>query len=531
MEMDLKKVGNLLREICEINEIDISELAKVLKMNKVEMNEVFLGNKALDDYSIKIISEIFKYDVEEFKKGNSILQNRAKSYEEAVLGGKKALEQFYHYCHVIQGNFSGKDYRNKTIQDYVIDFKSKECLEFLIDLNILDFSKRTDDLIFLFLKFGMEKELTKVGFFEYRKNISKETLLNQLSIVADANYAFAEIKNKIETNHFLAEIYLLALAKSGNKDATLKQIEFMLTANESMDTIIKTNSYQVREQDGRIYKLEYYNNSILFNHPYCQFDSTIYNYVIKNQDIKSLELLLKANVQNNLQNIFDFIIENNQFWAISYFEFDRNKEIIKRICLLDEAVIKKHFSIFLLPITNLIKTKKYQMAIEYYKNQKDIVNKIYAEIKDLDFRRVEDFKTPYCDSILKNWRARMPVNYQFYHDNKIETFARFLRSLGWAYDSSDFGFTIETALESKNSELIKIKMKEMKFYEKDRVLNDYTEGDLNIIKTMLDAGACFLIKGHSEEPILNWQGTEEEYTKQKRNMTKTNLMKLQLQDY
>lgn len=531
MEMDLKKVGNLLREICEINEIDISELAKVLKMNKVEMNEVFLGNKALDDYSIKIISEIFKYDVEEFKKGNSILQNRAKSYEEAVLGGKKALEQFYHYCHVIQGNFSGKDYRNKTIQDYVIDFKSKECLEFLIDLNILNFSKRTDDLIFLFLKFGMEKELTKVGFFEYRKNISKETLLNQLSIVADANYAFAEIKNKIETNHFLAEIYLLALAKSGNKDATLKQIEFMLTANESMDTIIKTNSYQVREQDGRIYKLEYYNNSILFNHPYCRFDSTIYNYVIKNQDIKSLEILLKANVRHDLQEIFDCIIEDGHFWAIPYFNFQSSKEIVKRICLLDEAVIKKHFSIFLLPITNLIKTKKYLMAIEYYKNQNDIIDKIYAEIKDLDNRRVEYFKTPYCDSILKNWRERLSVNYRFYHNNKIDAVSSFLRSLGWAYDSSDFRFTIETALESKNSELIKLKMKEMKFYEKDRILNDYTEGDLSIIKTMLDSGACFLIKGHSEEPILDWQGTEEEYTKQKRNMTKTNLMKLQLQDY
>jgi hypothetical protein len=84
----------------------------------------------------------------------------------------------------------------------------------------------------------------------------------------------------------------------------------------------------------------------------------------------------------------------------------------------------------------------------------------------------------------------------------------------------------ETVLKNGNIKFIKEYFNLLNDWEKDLTLNNYKGGDLEIVRALLEAGACFLVAGHSNPPSAK-DAYDLEY-QNRRDKTKTALTKLQL---
>ena len=86
--------------------------------------------------------------------------------------------------------------------------------------------------------------------------------------------------------------------------------------------------------------------------------------------------------------------------------------------------------------------------------------------------------------------------------------------------------SVEDVLRTGNIKFIKDYFSVCDDWEKDLALNNYKDGDLEIIKALLEVGANFIVNGHSCPPTIS-DATNPSY-QERRDKTKTALTKLQL---
>ncbi|MCL2375687.1 MAG: hypothetical protein FWC82_04110 [Firmicutes bacterium] len=87
------------------------------------------------------------------------------------------------------------------------------------------------------------------------------------------------------------------------------------------------------------------------------------------------------------------------------------------------------------------------------------------------------------------------------------------------------GLAVEDILKTNNLKFIKEYFSACDDWEKDLALNNYKDGDLEIVKILLEAGAHFIIQGHSTPPSPS-DALNPAY-QERRDKTKTALTKMQ----
>jgi hypothetical protein len=439
------------------------------------------------------------------------------SYSDRFTGSRVASEvinlDFRPYLLDVVVKDKGKD---KNIKNDIYRILVKN--NFFNELNELHFFSN------LILR-GFNQENLIYIFSEATKDIEK--YISNLPVAINA-YFVNLIKNKKEKK-------ILHYINQSNSEIDKNKVE-----KSSGDIVVKTIKRFPSKLDHDA-SLELLN--IIYPSGVLRLDANLSIDIINNFSYETAKKYINLTRPSLNENIINAIsIRKYQ----NLYDFFKKEEILKHnehiIKVGDVDILNKYIDIISFDIDSLIKNKNYDMAVKVFKKRKEYIDTFDNETTLKVMRWISDKKKPLVKADIKLLEIYNKICQQEHvikisdsgipHGDYREILSGVRKGLirddpnKYKFDFFPAKFSVGLVIGSCNYKFTKEFIEMLPDYIKDDILTKYIDGDLNVIKGLIDAGACYIC--NSVETVSDERNFNPERYYEKRDMSRTNLTKLWL---
>lgn len=571
--MDPKLTGAFIANLRNEKNWTQAELAKLLGLSDKTISKWESGSGYPDITIFPKLSQIFEVSIEELMSGNRIQKlDPMSNIEHAVIIGRTALDSLE-----IKGvHHTAVDEFGKDILDYVMKHESYEGLIFCFDKQLLVIESRdkvtsSDKKYFYYIKPKDSKnkktrvynpsgrqipnyssiinrilikggDITRLDKIEY---FNRDQILGyEIEPVFANNYPFENIRLALRNNPSLYKDYLKQAVISNNKteimncfvdiennNAKLEKNLYRGISDQTMVSIIALNDEKILRRAIQLCT--------------CQLNKDIIDMAKKIKCLWIIDDFIKKG--HIAKDVIPYVTKMNEDSLIEKFELDKfniNDFIVSK----NKGMITKYFdSIGKIPgrFKELVKKLVfYPVSItDDEKNEVDRLVFKYYTIVEVDFRNIgfqiyydkeRGFVKSYFDSFARFSRLTLPISLeneaQWQEDNKFKLDSFFKAIVQTSRCQLNIQVDYKLLIATNSPELIRLVVSYLPDYEKDTILSQYKAGDLKIIKALLDSGACYFLESHSQSPVDFIRNHSEKEYYNNRDMSKTNLTKLNLEN-
>ena len=571
--MDPKKTGNFIAELRAGKKWTQAELAKQLDLSDKTISKWESGGGYPEITIFPKLSQIFDVSIEELMTGERIHKlNPMSNLEQAVLAGRSALDSLekkgVYYAAV--------DEFGKDIVDYTLIHESYEGLIFCFDKQLIikatlenSYSKPT-------YYYGKQKNLRKINsrvysgtvnqIPEYTHQINRILIkggdiarlkeidyFNQNSVAGNEiepifgqKYIYDEVLSLIRDNPVLFKDYLKQAVLSSNKAEIINCFIYMENYNANPEN---KGSLIIHDQSTML-SIIALNDKTLIKRALelcsCELNTTMIDLASTNDCLWVIDDFVKKG--RLAKDVTSYIAKSKDNRIIDKFELDEFN-INDLIVAQNKVMISKYYStVGNTPNRFEELTKKliyYPLSLtEDEKKELDrIVNKHYVipEMRNdllsahINYNKEIGFVASYKSSLgismrISSW-PKSEQEQERWREEKVKHLDLIYKTiLQTSHCQIPLQVDYKLLMGTNNPELIKLVVSFLPDYEKDTILSQYKAGDLKIVKAMLDAGACYFFESHSVSPIEYRKKNSEKAYYNNRDMTKTNLTKLNLEN-
>lgn len=574
--MDPKLTGAFIANLRNEKNWTQAELAKLLGLSDKTISKWESGSGYPDITILPMLSQIFEVSVDELIKGERIQKNDSKSnLEHAVLAGRAALDSLKE-----KGiKYTAVDEFGKDIVDYVLQHESYEGLIFCFDNKLINIEEKevyNSELIYYYVKSyhktifrerqNLGRNLEGIKIPEYTHIINRVLIsggdidrLNKIDYflkqsvpgyeiepVFEKGYKFDEVRLTLRNNPRLYNSYLNQAVLSNNKSEIISCFNDMENNNAELE---KNQFRGISDQSTFISIIALNDEKILkraFQLCACVLSKEIIDMAKKIKCLWIIDEFIKKGYI--AKDVIPYVTKMNEDSLIEKFELDKfniNDFIVSK----NKGMITKYFdSIGKIPGRFKELAKKlvfYPVSMtDDEKNEVDrLVFKYYTidEVNfgntgfQIDYDKKRGFVKSYFDSFARFSRHfTLPISLeneaQWQEDNKIKLDSIFKAVVQTSRCQLNIQVDYKLLIATNSPELIRLVVSYLPDYEKDTILSQYKAGDLKIIKALLDSGACYFLESHSQSPADFIKNHSEKEYYNNRDMSKTNLTKLNLEN-
>jgi transcriptional regulator with XRE-family HTH domain len=568
--MDQKKTGNFIMELRTGKNWTQTELAKQLDLSDKTINKWESGGGYPDITIFPKLSQIFDISIEELMSGERMQKLDSKSnLEHAVLVGRSALDSLEK-----RGvRHTSVDEFGKDIVDYVFQHESYEGLIFCFDKQLIikktlknpyskpihyyakqertninsrvnnnhgnQIPKYTHQINRILIKGGDITRLKEIGFF-----LLDSILGNEIEPVFRKDYIFDEVRSALRVNPVLYKDYLKQAVLSEYKPEIINCFSYM--ENYKINPRNK-GSLSIHDQSTML-SIIALNDKALIKRALalcsCELNTAMIDLAISNDCLWVIDdFVKKGHLAKDVPSYIQKINDDRVIEKVDFDKFNVNGFIAAN----NKVMISKYFNtIGKIPSRFEELTKKLVFSpLSLTEDEKEEINRIvskYYVISEMrnellsvhvNYNKEKGFVASYKSSRgimmrIPSWPKSEQEQEEWVnrYRNKLDLVHRTI--LQTARCQISMRVDHELLMGTNNPELIKLVVHFLPDFEKDTILSQYKAGDLKIIKALLDAGACFFLESHSVSPIEYYKKHSEEAYYNNRDMTKTNLTKLNL---